>query len=338
MNERSPESPVSTIIVSPRDRYSGVDDCLRTLYRCTPEPIAVWVLDLGYPQKELRRIRKVLADKPHARIIPLGLTTPMEALRTVRMGIETPNVVLLDNDSRVTPGWLPPLLARIGGEVAVVSPLTLETLGVDEGAALRNHLYTGELRLVTVDGRDYLIEQKHYRRTPVGEIPTDCRETGSFELHCVMFDSAAFKALEFPAAVVREHLDIALQVRNRGQRLLVEPASRIVFDNLGTRMHLRDMRFFWYRWSPRLNRQSVVLFDQRWGYHFYSELASFTWVVRRKAFLLARWFWLPVGAANLVARVAKHFLCREWDPLPDAEAASRPLPAGRLPQLGHGVD
>src|SRR3546814_9660401 len=71
----------------------------------------------------------------------------MDALCEAQPLTDTPAVVLLDNDSRVTEGWLPPLLAAMADGHAVVTPLILEREGVDRGAALRNHLYTGELRV-----------------------------------------------------------------------------------------------------------------------------------------------------------------------------------------------
>lgn len=329
---------IMTVIISPRDRYSGLEQCIEQLYRCTEQAFDLWVLDLGYPAQIMAGVRAMLADKADARIIELGLRTPMDALREVRADIKTPRVVLLDNDSRVNPGWLPPLLAAMEPGVGVVSPLILECEGLDQGADLRNHLYTAELRMVDVDQQAYLIEQKHYRRMPATDIPQQRTATGTFELHCVMFDSETFNAIELPSMVIREHLDIALQIFARGERIVVEPASVVSFDNLATRMNLADMRYFFHRWQRRLTEHSVALFERRWGYRFYSERAMQTWVFRRKTFLLARWTGLPVGAANFMTKVAKRLFCRDWDPLRDAEGASRPVSeTGTLPQRDHAV-
>lgn len=328
----------TTIIISPRDRYTGLAECIEEVYRCTPEPFDLWVLDLGYPRAEIENAREQLAGQDNARIIDLGLTTPMDALRAVRDDIRTPSVVLLDNDSRVTPGWLPPLLAAMRDGAAIVSPLILEREGLDHGAPLRNHLSTAELRVVDVDGRPYLIEQKHDRRADVDTLPRTRVPTGTFELHCVLFSTATFKAIELPSMVIREHLDIALQTGARGEKLVLEPSSVIVFDNLATRMSLGDMRFFFYRWSRRLTEASSRLFERRWGYRFYSEQSMYNWVVRRKTFLIARWLWLPNRIANPLTSVAKRVLCRDWDPLPDPEGASRSLFASGVPrQLSHDI-
>jgi GT2 family glycosyltransferase len=327
-----------TVLITPRDRYSGLDGCVETLYQHTPQPFELWILDLGYPRDLIEPVRQRLAGRPGVRFIELGLTTPMDALRAVRDELQTRAVVLLDNDSRVTEGWLPPLLAALDDGHVVVSPLILEREGVDRGAELRNHLFTGELRVVDVDGTPYLIEHKSLRRTLVPDIPKERTPTGSFELHCVLFSTATFKAIELPSMVIREHLDISLQIAARGETMVVEPSSVVHFDNLGTRMRLADMRFFFHRWSPKLTGPSSRLFERRWGYRFYSEQSMYNWVVRRKAFLISRWVGLPTSLANTVTTVAKKLLCRDWDPLKDPDAASRPLLAGGVPvQRSHDL-
>jgi GT2 family glycosyltransferase len=328
--------PVVTIIITPRDRYTGLDECVEAVYRHTPQPFRLWIMDLDYPEAVIGPVRSQLQGRPEARFFELGLRTPMDALREAQPLVDTPAVVLLDNDSRVTEGWLAPLLAALGDGHAVVTPLILEREGVDRGAPLRNHLYTGEIRVVDVEGTPYLIEHKHFRRTEVADIPSERTATGTFELHCVLFDGEMFKRIELPSMVIREHLDISLQVAALGRTMVVEPRSVVHFDNLGTRMALSDMRFFFYRWGPKLTCPSSRLFERRWGYRFYSEQSMYNWVVRRKAFLVSRWLGAPIGIANRATQVAKKLFCRDWDPLPDPDAASRPLLAGGAPpQLSH---
>lgn len=328
--------PVVTIIITPRDRYTGLDECVEAVYRHTPQPFRLWIMDLDYPEAVIAPVRRQLEGRAEVRFFELGLRTPMDALREAQPLVDTPAVVLLDNDSRVTEGWLAPLLSALGDGHAVVTPLILEREGVDRGAPLRNHLYTGEIRVVDVEGTPYLIEHKHLRRTEVPDIPTERALTGTFELHCVLFDGELFKRIELPSMVIREHLDISLQVAAMGRTMVVEPRSVIHFDNLGTRMALSDMRFFFFRWGPKLTGPSSRLFERRWGYRFYSEQSMYNWVVRRKAFLVSRWLGAPIGIANRATQVAKKLFCRDWDPLPDPDAASRPLLAGGVPpQLSH---
>lgn len=230
--------PAVTIIITPRDRYSGLDECVEAVYRHTRQPFRIWILDLDYPRSVIEPVRRRLQDRPEARFFDIGLRAPMDALREVQPLVDTRAVVLLDNDSRVTEGWLEPLLAALDDGNAVVSPLILEREGVDRGAPLRNHLYSGELRVVEVEGTPYLIEHKHLRRAEVPEIPRQRSETGTFELHCVMFDGSVYRGIELPSMVIREHLDISLQVAAMGRRMVVEPRSVVHFDNQIGRAHV----------------------------------------------------------------------------------------------------
>ena len=60
-------NPTTTVIINPRDRYSGLRECVETLYRYTPEPFELWVLDLGYPREVIDPVREFLAGRGEAR-------------------------------------------------------------------------------------------------------------------------------------------------------------------------------------------------------------------------------------------------------------------------------
>lgn len=329
-----------TVIISPRDRYSGIIECIENLYRCTPEPFELKVLDLAYPAPLKRQIHALLNDKANAEVIDLGLIIPMDALKQIRDTITTPYTMLLDNDSNVTPNWLAPLLdtARTTG-AAVVNPVTLEKEGVDEGAQLRNHLFTNAIQLVDVEGTEYLIEHKSYRRALPKDIPTDVTESEMFELHGVLFLTQALQEIELPSMVIREHIDIGIQLRQRGYKLVSQPKSVIIFDNLGTRMNWFDIRFFFFRWHPQLTHSASRLFEQRWHYNFYAEHAMYHWVFRRKIFLVCRWLYLPISVSNKVVRVLaklKTLIKPVWNPLADPAALARPAALERFNRQTEG--
>lgn len=308
-----------TIVISPRDRFSGLRECIEGLYEHTDESLfELIVLDLGYPDKELARAKQLIAQKTNAKLISYGLIIPMEGMSRVRDEVHTPYTFFLDNDSRVSPGWLEPLMetAKSTG-AAVVSPLILETEGVD-GDYVRNHLYTVEIRSVDIDGKTYLIEHKTHRRALQEDIPTETTPTQAFELHGVLFRSDALMDIELPRMTIREHLDIGMQLRAKDEKLLAEPKSIIYFDNLGTRAEFRDLQFFNLRWNRRIGKYSHDLFEKRWGYNWYSEDAVYNWCSRRRVYLLLRWAYVPNGLANLVDRVfgaIRRRLFPIWDPL-----------------------
>lgn len=316
-----------TVIITPRDRYTGIISCINNLYEVTKQPFHLKVLDLGYPQQIKDKICHLIETKPNAELIALGRVMPMQALARVRNTIITPYTMLLDNDSNVTPNWLPPLIeVAERDDVAIVNPVTLETEGVDEGASLRNHLFTNEIRILDVDGKNYLIEDKHFRRALPEELPEAISPSDMFELHGVLFNTKVLKTIELPDMVIREHIDIGIQIKQMGLKVYTQPKSIVIFDNLATRMTLSDMRFFFFRWSKKLTWQSSRLFEQRWGYNFYAEQAMYHWVFRRRIFLICRWLFLPISVANIVTRIAgkiKTTIKPVWDPISNPVSQSK---------------
>ncbi|MGB1262275.1 MAG: glycosyltransferase family 2 protein [Cognaticolwellia sp.] len=309
-----------TVVITPRDRYSGVIECIENLYKLTPEPFLLKVLDLAYPEKIKQQLVALLAEKDNAELIEMGLIIPIEAMRNIRDTLTTPYVMFLDNDSNVTPNWLAPLLevAEVDPQVAVVNPLTLEKAGVDIGAPLRNHLFTNEITVLEIEGTDYLIEEKHFRRALPEDIPKKVVPSEMFELHGVLFNTKILQEIELPQMVIREHIDIAMQLKKLGYKVFSQPNSVVVFDNLGTRMELADMKFFFFRWGKVLTWQSSRLFEQRWGYNFYAEQAMYHWVFRRRVFLYCRWLHIPIYVANQITRVLakiKTLIKPVWDPV-----------------------
>lgn len=325
--------PQVTVVITPRDRYTGIAGCIENLYRCTPEPFKLIVVDAGYPDHLRRAIDAAVAGKSNAEVVSLGRVIPMEAMAHVRDDITTPYVMHLDNDSDVTAGWLTPLLETAATTgAAIINPLTLERAGVDGGEHLRCHLYTSDIRVVNVAGEPYLIENKHFRRTPHRDLPTEVRETETFELHGVMFETAALRKIDIPRMTIREHIDISMQVRAMGRIQVVDPRSVVEFDNLGTRASLDDLAYFDHRWNAKIMRESSESFRDRWGYRFYSEQFMYNWAVRRRLFLILHYYHCPMSVANRLANVYQRLLLPKWeplkDPLGDSEHFYSTLPGG----------
>ena len=335
-----------TVVISPRDRFSGLTECINTLFAHTsPSLFDLIVIDLGYPAKEITAAKEALANHPNARIISYGLLIPMDGIRKVREEINTPLTFLLDNDSRVSPNWLPPLIETAEAtKAAVVAPLILETDGVD-GSYTRNHVFNVEIRVVEVEGESYLIEHKPFRRELPENMPKVASPTQAFELHGVMFSTQALKQIELPHMTIREHLDIGMQLQASGKKLYAEPRSIIYFDNLGTRAKLNDLKYFDLRWNQTIGKYSHDLFEKRWGYKWYAEESVYNWCERRRLYLMLRWAYIPNPVANLLDRVVsgvKRRLSPIWDPIRNPIESSAllydTLEENKPKQLSHATE
>ncbi len=292
------------IIVVPRDRFSSVHACAELILSNTDVPFRLVFVDLGYSRRALDRLRKQCNDVPMD-IVSAGKTIPMIAFRDVVSRIQEPYVAWVDNDTFVTPGWMTALLNRAKQGARVILPVTLEREGLDADSRklpLRNHISHAELRRVTVNGVPYVFDYKPFRRAAPEELPTEAHTVDFFELHAFCAETDILRQLDLPAMVVREHIDIGIQLHKLGVDIWCEPKAQVIFDNIHERPTFRDLRFFFYRWNERLINESHDLFEKRWGYRFYGEQFMKNWAFRRKVFSVCRFVGLPYRLADIAAR------------------------------------
>jgi hypothetical protein len=314
-----------TVVVVPRDRFSSVVDCVRSIVDHTPKPFRLVILDLGYGRRTLRRLREAAASLP-LDIVDCGRVIPVVAFRDYLPKVVTPYVAWVDNDTYVTPGWAEALLDRARAGARVVMPVTLEREGLDPDPRkipLRNHISHSELRRVKVGDIYYVFDHKPFRRAAPEELPTEPHTVDFFELHTFFAETEVLRRLDLPAMVVREHIDIGIQLHRMGIDVWCEPKSRVQFDNINVRPTVDDLRFFFFRWSQRLVDQSHDLFEKRWGYRFYNERFMKNWATRRKVFSVCRFIFLPHRMADFASRA---FL-KLFKPRIPAQLGGNPLAA-----------
>lgn len=301
-----------TIVVVPRDRFGSVVECVQAIVDQTPAPYRIAVLDFGYSKKTLQSVRAVTGAIP-LDIVCCERTIPIIAFRDFLPGIKTKYVAWVDNDTSVTAGWMDALLRRAAQGAKVIMPMTLEREGLDIDArhlSVRNHITHSELRRVNIGNRSYVFDYKPYRRADPKDIPPGPHIIDFFELHTFFAETGVLKQLEYPAMVVREHIDIGIQLNRLGIDVICDTDARVHFDNIHERPSLADLRFFFFRWDQRLIDQSHDLFEKRWGYRFYNERFMKNWAFRRKVFSVFRFLRFPGKYADLISRVMVKLLCK----------------------------
>jgi hypothetical protein len=316
-----------TIVVVPRDRFSSVLECAASILRNTAAPFRLAFLDFGYSASQREKLRHLCRGLP-MEIVDSGRTIPMVAFRQFLPRVVTPYLAWVDNDTFVCPGWMDHLLALAGRGARVIMPLTLEREGLDvdpRRIPLRNHISHSEIRRVAVNGVSYVFDHKPYRRAAPEDLPQEPHTIDFFELHAFFAATEVLRQLDLPAMVVREHLDIGIQLRRLNVDIWCEPRSVVHFDNIHERPSLADLRFFFYRWAEKRIDDSHDLFEQRWKVRFYGEQFMKNWAFRRKVFSVCRYLGIPQRPADLVSRVANRLFrppipvhLRE-DPLPSSE-------------------
>src|SRR5947199_6132441 len=94
-----------TIVVVPRDRFSSVIPCARSIIEHTGIPFRFVFLDFGYSKPLLAKLRQICIGIP-IEIITLGPSIPVVAFSACVKEIATPYVAWVDNDTYVTAGWM----------------------------------------------------------------------------------------------------------------------------------------------------------------------------------------------------------------------------------------
>lgn len=299
-------SPAVTIVVVPRDRFSSVEACTRSIIENTRTPYKLAFLDFGYSPATRAALRQRCAGID-MELVDCGRSIPMEAFRDFLPRITTKYTCWVDNDTFVTPGWMETLVRGAEQEgMRAILPLTFEREGLDVDARRlekRVHISHSELRKVDVGGREFIFDYKPYRRAAKEDVPAGPWTIDFFELHTFFAETEVLRQIDYPSMVVREHVDIGIQLHKLGIPIWCEPRAEVIFDNIHSRPTREDLKFFFFRWSDRLIDASHAEFERRWGWRFYNEQFMKNWAFRRRVFSVARFCFVPHKPADLLSRV-----------------------------------
>jgi hypothetical protein len=295
-----------TIVVVPRDRFSSVEACTRSIIANTAPGFKLAFLDFGYSPATIRALREITAGTP-TEFIPCGRTIPMDAFRDFLPTVSTKYTCWVDNDTFVTEGWMTQLIKGAEEEgMRAILPLTFEREGLDVDARRlekRVHISHSELRKVTVEGREYVFDYKPFRRAAKEDVPPGPWTIDFFELHTFFAETEVLRMIDWPSMVVREHVDVGIQMHKLGIPIWCEPRAEVIFDNIHMRPTYEDLKFFFYRWSDEWINKSHALFEQRHGWRFFNEQFMKNWAFRRRVFSVARFCFVPHKPADLLSRV-----------------------------------
>lgn len=259
-----PASPAHTerctIIVTPRDLFSVLDECLDHLEAHTPEPHDLVVAMGGAPPTIRERLERRLAGRARLIFDPAFRNTAELRNRALREAT-TRLAVCVDSNVFVRPGWLAPLIRcqRETGASQVV-PLILD--GDD-----KIHTAGNDLFITHAGGKAYGTMELRFQHQKVCDTTNLVRREIDFgEVHCQLLVAEDARALGIYDEQLREggDIDSGLTLSRAGRRMMFEPASRVYLFYPSLLEHAMDVPFHRWKWDIPAVMASYRHIEEKW--------------------------------------------------------------------------
>jgi glycosyltransferase involved in cell wall biosynthesis len=258
--------PEVTIVVAPRERFSGTRLTLETLYRVTPPPFGLVYVDGGAPGPIRGYLRSQAKEKGFTLVRGRPYLSPNRARNLGFQGVDTKYVVFLDNDVVVAPGWLDALLECAEETGAwIVGPLYC----VDRPFHTKVHMAGGLAHFEEKDGVRRFVERHLLMHRPVAEVRGGLAPgpTEQVEFHCLLARTDAMRQLgpldERFLAAPEVQIDLCLRARALGGGVWLEPAAIVTYDRPPP-LRLYDLPYYLLRWSEDWGRRGLEHFSRQW--------------------------------------------------------------------------
>ena len=278
-----------TVVVVPRERFSGTQQSLESIYAHTRRPFDLVYVDGGSPPEIQAYLKKASEDHHFTLIRTDYILSPNEA-RNLGVGkVDTDYVVFIDNDVTVSTGWLAALTkcadetgAWVAGPLYLIGPPGTDVV----------HMAGGDMWFKEEGGRRVFCERHRHVNRRLGEIASQIRREAcdSVEFHCMLVRRHAFDQLgplDEELMSSREHLDICLSVGEAGGTVWFEPSSVVTYTP-SRPLIPADRRYHLLRWSPEWNRRSVTRFAEKWN--AMRDEQAVRWLGRHRRHAYYRWF------------------------------------------------
>lgn len=327
----------TSVVVTPRERFSVFETSLRSLFSTIPESVPVLVFDSGAPENVKAKLRALQQERPFELHETAHFLLPPQVRNLCQPLIETKYVCFCDNDVVHEPGWLQALEdnAERNGSAAV-APLTLigpsrKPMIHHAGSELSVYLdKAGRPRLKSIHRLDG-VPLEEARDNDFFGISEQCQE---FEYHCALLRTDVLQEIDGhdERQTKHDHLNDSLRILMRGHKITFEREAVIMYHAFDPFTD-EDWPFFFYRWSLQGSIDSDRAIGECWQArkNYENRELDFVRMHRRRA--IAGWLpkWIKkVPSEKLRSALKEHFLSRleaRYEPRPATETRHVPDPS-----------
>ena len=275
----------STIIVSPRERFTSVIDSLESLFQTIPPETRVIVIEGESPAL----VKSALLDLKNRRnfdLVSLGhMVIPNEARNIGGRMADTEFIVFADNDIKYEPFWLERLEANADKYNSdAVAPLIF--IGPSDKKLI--HHAGGKLELIKKGGRDVLIERHRLMNRPFADVEEALDQEAPVknevcEFHCALMKLDFFHRLGGfdERLITREQMDFALRIKDLGAKITFEKDSHVTYMAF-EKFDPQDLPYHLFRWSDSRAVESIEVFEETWGIPLNRRAIRFNWIQQHR--------------------------------------------------------
>ena len=248
--------PKVTLIVIQRERFSLSKVSLDSILADQSYPFDLIYVDGGSPDYVQHYLKQKAAEYDFITLIRRENYLRVNEARNLVLPLvkDSEYVVFVENDVVVPQGWLKPLVdCAETQQASIVAPI------IFEGDPQNDH------NPVHIAGVNYELEQgksgknflkihplMHHDRDHE-KIPTSCYEVDAPEFHCTLVRHSLLQQVELDEAFdsLESHIDLSVQAKALGAKVLIEPKSTVTFLNptFVSGFDADDLKFYLYKWS-----------------------------------------------------------------------------------------
>ena len=297
-------SPLVTIVVVPRERFSYTRESLESIYQNTKLPFKLVYVD-GNSPRSIKQYLEAQAEQKGFELIRTDYYLyPNQARNLGLAKVDTEYVLFADNDIVVQPGWLEALVDCAETESAdIISPLMCQ---YDKPIHEEIHCAGGETRIIVdVKGRRRMREKMYKQGHTISAKKSILQrsQTELCEFHCMLARTSMFDELGYldeQMLNTKEHIDFCMNAMKAGYTIYFEPDSIVTYVP-AIPIEWSDLHYYMLRWSDRWELESLARFRHKWdlsedGY-FKHKYKALGWR-RRKTILMPIVEKLTLGINN----------------------------------------
>lgn len=300
---------LTTIIVSPRERFSSLPHSLRSLFKTISPDQPVIVVEGATPPDIREELNEINEARPFEHIAFPYPVTPNQARNIGSDRATTDYIVFSDNDIEYEEGWLEALeRTAISENADAVGPLIF----IGPASPRKVHHAGGVLVGKHEDDGLKLVEKHRLMNAEWPDVADDIDALAPItnevcEFHCAMVRREFLNSVDKldERLVTREQMDFALQAKSTGACVRFSRKSHVTYRSFDPIDRLDDLHYFLFRWSDEYVVASLDAFEGNWQIKAERDRVRYGWTRKHRRRAVASYHrgWSRILGASVTGRL-----------------------------------